>query len=133
LGLVAIALGLLAAPVWMLTREGPAPVVEASPLAMVPEKMETYAVLLTATSPAVMRVMAASRPVVSSGGEVKSFETQFEMNAAQPEDIAVFADFADRSSTHAFRVEVFLDGETVVDTTFWGEGLIEDVVVVPEP
>jgi hypothetical protein len=130
---VTAALALLAVPVWMLTREKPAEVVAVSVPASSPEKTADYRVTLTASSPASLRVMAANQPTASSDGAVSVFETGLTMNAAEPEDLAIFADFADKTTPQAVRVRVDLEQKALADTTLWGTGLVEDVVEIPAP
>lgn len=129
--LAGAALALLGVPVWMLTREKP-PAAAPSPRT-VPDRTVPFQVVLTASSPAVLRALAANQPAASSAQPVPRFETAFEMNAAQPEDLAVFADFTDKSAPHAVRVEVRAEGKILADRTFWGHGLVEDVVEIPAP
>jgi hypothetical protein len=62
---------------------------------------------------------------------VENFEAVFSMSAAEPEDIAVFADFVDRARSSALRVTVEKNGEVLVEKTFWGTGVVEDVVMIP--
>ncbi len=129
--LAGAALALLGAPVWMLTREKPR--ASAPSPQTVPDRTAAFHVVLATTTPAVLRAMAANQPTASSEQPVLRFETAFEMNAAQPEDLAVFADFTDKSTPHALRVEVRVDGNILADPTFWGTGLVEDVVEIPPP
>jgi len=128
---VAAALVLLAVPVWMLTQKNTAKKTSEPSPAVLPENTEAYVVTLTASSPATLRVMAANQPTVSSNGAVSVFEARFSMNAAQPEDLAVFAEFADKAAPNAVRVQVRLKDKMAADTTLWGTGLVEDVVVIP--
>ena len=129
--LVASALVLLALPVWRLTlhsspaREIPAKPAEAS------EDLADFQVVLTASSPARLQAMVANQPTASSPDSSQSFEAGFSMNANEPEDIAVFADFMERNQPAALRVEVKRGGEGLVEKTFWGTGVIEDVVTIP--
>ena len=129
---VTAALALLSVPVWMLTREQPGRIAAARAVEL-PEKTETYFATLTATSPATLRVMAANQPTASSEGVVSVFTARFSMNADQPEDLAVFAEFADKATPHAVRVEVRAGDKMAADKTFWGTGLVEDVVEIPAP
>jgi hypothetical protein len=55
------------------------------------------------------------------------------MNSAEPEDLAVFGNFDPTAGNSALRVEVRLAGRTLADSTFWGTGLVEDVVTLPKP
>lgn len=131
LAAVAVALGLMGIPVWLLTRTPPT---RTEPSAeILPEKSATFHVLLTASAPAVLRVMAANQPTASSEGPVESFQSDFVMNAAQPEDLAIFADFTDKTRSHAVRAEVRMGDTLLADSTFWGTGLVEDVLEVPVP
>jgi hypothetical protein len=131
LALVAAALALLAFPVHRLTRDKPA--VSKPSEASIPEKNATFHVVLTTSTPAVLRVMAANQPTASSERPVTRFETAFTMNADQPEDLAVFAEFSDKAAPHAVRVEVHSGEKLLADSTFWGTGLVEDVLEIPEP
>jgi hypothetical protein len=130
---LAVTLGLLAIPVWSLTRAktegGDALRLGAAEM----QKNAAYLVTLTTSSEATLRVMAANQPTKSSDGGVKFFEASFEMDAVLPEDFVVFADFVDKSSSHAVRVEVRSGEKALVDTTLWGTGGIEDVVEVRLP
>lgn len=130
---VTAALALLAVPVWMLTRDQPPGDVSPAPAIVLPEKTETYLVTLTSTSPATLRVMAANQPTASSDGATSVFETRFSMNAAEPEDLAICAEFADKNTSHAVRVEVRIGEKVLADATLWGTGLVEDVVEIPAP
>lgn len=133
LALVAVALALLAIPVWSLTRAKPEVAKPAASTDAVPEKKRTYLVSLTASSPATLRVMAANQPTALSEGATNFFEARFVMDANQPEDLAVFAEFADKSSPHALRVRVSVGDTELADTTLWGTGQIEDVVEIRAP
>lgn len=127
--LVVGALVLLALPVWRLTRQAPPPT-PAKPAA-VTEDLADYRVTLKASSPARLQAMVANQPTASSAGGVENFEAAFSMSADEPEDIAVFADCEDRASSAALRVTVEKGGEVLVEKTFWGTGVIEDVVMIP--
>ena len=130
--LVAAGLALLGVPVWLLTRPAPsAPPPASAPVE--PEKMATYDVLLTASAPARLAVRVAHQPSVESAGPGTSLSATFTMNAAEPEDIAVFGNFDPTAGNAALRVEVRLAGRTLADSTFWGTGLVEDVVTIPKP
>jgi hypothetical protein len=131
LAAVAFALGLMGIPVWLLTREQPT--LTAPPAEILPEKNATFHVMLTASAPAFLRVMAANQPTASSDGPAASFQADFEMDAAQPEDLAIFADFTDKTRPHAVRAEIRMGDTLLADSTFWGTGLVEDVLEVPEP
>lgn len=129
--LVAAALGLLALPVWSLTGASrpsvPAPLAnEVEPATTAP-----YRMLLTASAPAVIEASAANLPPAASVGLVKTLEANFTMSATQPEDLVVSARFGNAAGQAALRVVVEKDGQTVVDRTFWGSGVIEDVVEIP--
>lgn len=123
----------MAVPVWSLTRT--------KQVALDPTEAPTvetgiktpYLVTLTASAPGTLRMMAANQPTMSSDDGVKFFEARFMMSQDRPEDIAVFANFADKSSSHAVRVEVSLGEKVLADTTLWGSGLVEDVVKIPVP
>lgn len=127
--LVAGALILLALPVWRLTRQAP-PAAPAK-AAAVTEDLADYRVTLKASAPARLQAMVANQPTASSASGVENFEAAFSMSADEPEDIAVFADFEDRASSAALRVTVEKGGEVLVEKTFWGTGVIEDVVMIP--
>jgi hypothetical protein len=62
---------------------------------------------------------------------VENFEAVFSMSANEPEDIAVFADFVDRTRPSALRVMVEKGGVVLVEKTFWGTGVVEDVLTIP--
>ena len=127
--LVAGALILLAVPVWQLTRHTTPPPL-AKPIAT-SEDLADYRVILTASDTARLQVMLANQPTASSASGVENFEAVFSMSAAEPEDIAVFADFVDRTRSSALRVTVEKNGEVLVEKTFWGTGVVEDVVMIP--
>lgn len=130
--LVAAGLALLGVPVWLLTRPIPSvPLPASSPVE--PEKMAAYDVLLTASAPARLSVCVANQPSIESAGPVTSLSASFTMNAAEPEDLAVFGNFDPTAGNSALRVEVRLAGRTLADSTFWGTGLVEDVVTIPKP
>ena len=130
--LVAAGLALLGVPVWLLTRPIPSvPLPASSPVE--PEKMAAYDVLLTASAPARLSVCVANQPSIESAGPVTSLSASFTMNAAEPEDIAIFGNFDSAAGNSALRVEVRLAGRTLADSTFWGTGLVEDVVTIPKP
>jgi len=130
--LVATGLALLGAPVWLLTRPSPsAPPPASAPIE--PEKMAAYDVLLTASAPARLAVRVANQPSAESAGPATSLLASFTMNAAEPEDVAVFANFDPARGNCALRVEVRVAGKTISDSTFWGTGLVEDVVAIPNP
>jgi hypothetical protein len=127
--LVAGALILLAVPVWQLTRQTTSPI-PAKPSAVV-EDLADYRVILKSSGTARLQAMVASQPTVSSASRVENFEAVFSMSAAEPEDIAVFADFVDRTRSSALQVMVEKNGEVLVEKTFWGTGVVEDVVMIP--
>jgi hypothetical protein len=127
--LVAGALVLLAVPVWQLTRNTTSPI-PAKPAA-VAEDLADYRVILKSSGTARLQAMVANQPTISSASGVEDFEAVFFMSANEPEDIAVFADFLDRTRPSALRVLVEKSGEVLVDKTFWGTGVVEDVVTIP--
>ena len=130
--LVAAGLALLGVPVWLVTTPAPsAPPSTAVPIE--PEKMAVYEVLLTSSAPARLAVRVANHPSVESAGPAISLSASFKMNAAEPEDLAVFGNFDSVAGNSALRVEVRLAGRTLADSTFWGTGLVEDVVTIPKP
>jgi hypothetical protein len=130
--LVAAGLVLLGVPVWLLTRPVPSsPPPASAPIE--PEKMAVYEVLLTSSAPARLAVRVANQPSVESAGPATSLTASFTMNAAEPEDLAVFGNFDPSAGNSALRVEVRLAGKTLADSTFWGTGLVEDVVTIPKP
>jgi len=95
--------------------------------------MATYDVLLTASAPARMAMRIANQPSVESTAPTTSLSASFTMNAAEPEDIAIFGNFDSAAGNSALRVEVRLAVRTLADSTFWGTGLVEDVVTIPKP
>lgn len=95
--------------------------------------MAVYDVLLTSSAPARLAVRVANHPSVESVGPATSLSTTFTMNAAEPEDLAIFGNFDPAAGNSALRVEVRLAGRTLADSTFWGTGLVEDVVTIPKP
>ncbi len=127
--LVAGALVLLALPVWRLTRQAP-PSAPAKPAAETKD-LADYRVTLKASAPARLQAMVANQPTASSASGVENFQAAFSMSADEPEDIAVFADFEDRARSAALRVTVEKGGEVLVEKTFWGTGVVEDVVMIP--
>lgn len=130
--LVAASLALLGVPVWLLTRPAPsAPPPTSSPIEA--GKTTVFEVLLTASAPARLAVRAANQPSVESAGPATSLPASFTMNAAAPEDLAVFGNFDPATGNSAIRVEVRLAGKTLADSTLWGTGLVEDVVTIPKP
>jgi len=126
--LVAAALALLAVPVWQLTRSTTSPI-SAKPAA-VAEDLADYRVILKSSGTARLQAMVANQPTISSASGVEDFEAVFSMSANEPEDIAVFADFVDRTRPSALRVMVEKSGEVLVEKTFWGTGVVEDVVTI---
>ena len=130
--LVAAGLALLGVPVLLLTRPAPSvPLPASAPIE--PQKMAVYDVLLTSSAPARLAVRVANHPSVESAGPATSLSASFTMNAAEPEDLAVFGNFDPTAGNSALRVEVRLAGRTLADSTFWGTGLVEDVVTIPKP
>ena len=130
--LVAAGLVLLSVPVWLLTRPVPSsPLPASAPIE--PEKTAVYEVLLTSSAPARLAVRVANQPSVESVGSSTSLTASFTMNAVEPEDLAVFGNFDPAAENSALRVEVRLAGRTLADSTFWGTGLVEDVVTIPKP
>ena len=130
--LVAAGLALFGVPVWLLTQPAPSARPPAS-VPIEPEKMAVYEVLLTSSAAARLAVRVANQPSVESAGPVTSLTASFTMNAAEPEDIAVFGNFDPAAGNSALRVEVRLAGKILADSTFWGTGLVEDVVTMPKP
>ena len=130
--LVGAGLVLLGAPVWLLTQPLPSSPPPASAL-IEPEKLAVYEVLLTASAQARLTIRVANQPSVQSSVPVTSLTASFTMNAAEPEDLAVFGNFDPTAGNSALRVEVRLAGKTLADSTFWGTGLVEDVVTLPKP
>jgi hypothetical protein len=131
--MLAVALVLLGVPVWFLTRGDAG---ESKPAAAVVPRADVlvpYTVRLKASAPARLSAMVAGKPSADSGGAVREFETVFEMPEAEPEDVAVFADFGEGSGECAVRIEVERAGRVLADRTFWGSGVVEDVVVINEP
>jgi hypothetical protein len=112
-----------------LTRQTTAPI-PAKPAA-VAEDLADYRVILKSSGTARLQAMVANQPTVSSASGVENFEAVFLMSANEPEDIAVFADFVDRTRPSALRVMVEKGGEVLVEKTFWGTGVVEDVMEIP--
>ena len=127
--LVAGALILLAVPVWQLTLQTTLPI--PTKPAAVAEDLADYRVILKSSGTARLQAMVANQPTVSSASGVENFEAVFSMSANEPEDIAVFADFVDRTRSSALRVMVEKGGEVLVEKTFWGTGVVEDVLTIP--
>lgn len=125
------ALFLLAVPVWSLTRPAPLAADKPSQVSSSAEKTADYRVILTSSGPARLQAMAANLPAASSENGARRFETVFAMSADEPEDIAVFADFEERANPSALHVRVEKNGVAVVEKTFWGTGIVEDVVMIP--
>jgi len=97
----------------------------------VAEDLADYRVILKSSGTARLQAMVANQPTVSSASGVENFEAVFSMSANEPEDIAVFADFVDRTRPSAIRVMVEKGGEVLVEKTFWGTGVVEDVLTIP--
>ena len=95
--------------------------------------MAVYDVLLTSSAPARLTVRVANQLSVESDGSASSLSASFTMNAAEPEDLAVFGNFDPAAGNCALRVEVRIVGKTLADSTFWGTGVVEDVVTIPKP
>jgi hypothetical protein len=131
IALVVVALVLLAVPVWSLTRSAPPAVVKPTQLTSSAEKPADYLVVLTSSNPARLQAMAANLPAASSENGARRFQTVFPMSPDEPEDIAVFADFEDRANPSALHARVEKNGVVLVEKTFWGTGLVEDVVMIP--
>ena len=131
LALVVAALVLLAVPVWSLTRPAPPAEVKPTPLSGSTEKMADYLVVLTSSGPARLQALAANLPAASSENGARRFQAVFPMSPDGPEDIAVFADFEQRENPSALHVRVEKDGGVLVEKTFWGTGVVEDVVMIP--
>ena len=130
--LLAGVLALLAVPVWRLTLPStPAPDIPVKVSSEPSGQWVDYHVALTASSPARLQAIAANQPTASSTNAVRAFGANFSMSAKEPEDIAVSADFEERSQPSALRVEIQRGDEVLVEKTFWGTGVIEDVVIIP--
>jgi hypothetical protein len=123
------ALVLLAVPVWLLTRDTPLRI--PAQTAAVAEDLADYQVILTASDTARLQASVTNQPTISSASGVENFEAAFSMSAAEPEDITVFADFVDRTRPSALRVVVKKRDEVLVEKTFWGTGVVEDVMKIP--
>ena len=95
--------------------------------------MAVYDVLLTSSAPARLTVRVANQPSVESDGSASSLSASFTMNTDEPEDLAVFGNFDPAAGHCALRVEVRVAGKTLADSTFWGTGLVEDVVTIRKP
>ena len=95
--------------------------------------MTDYDVLLTASAPAQLAIRAANQPSAESRGSALTLSASFAMKANRPEDLAVFANFDPAAGHCALRVEVHVAGKSISDSTFWGTGLVEDVVAIPNP
>lgn len=133
LGIVALALLLLGLPVWMVTRDVSGPEASVEEPGGDLQQTASYEVVLTASSPALLGVRAAKQPTLESADGAATFEASLIMNATQPEDLAVFAKFDPAAGRCALRAEVRVAGKMVADSTFWGEGLVEDVVLISAP
>ncbi len=129
---VAGALVLLGLPVWFMTRgDGVAAPVAA--VAKTGGSLVDYTVRLTASAPARLSVMVAGKEPAESGDGVVEFQAVFSMSESAPEDVAVFADFSQEGGKCAVRVEVERGGRVLKDATLWGEGVVDDVVVLNDP
>jgi hypothetical protein len=74
--------------------------------------------------------MVAGKEPAESGDGVREFQAVFSMSESTPEDLAVFADFSQKEGKCAVRVEVGRGGRVLKDATLWGEGVVDDVVVL---
>ena len=129
---MAVGLALLGVPVWVLTSPTPAgPPAVAVPTG--PEKTSVYDVFVTASHPGHLGVRVANQPAIESPGAASSLAASFTMSTSKPEDLAVFGNFGPDAGSSALRVEVRHAGRTLADSTFWGTGLVEDVVNIPTP
>ncbi len=131
LALLVAALLLLAVPVWSLTRPSALLVLKPTRPSVNAAKMADYLVLLTSSDPARLQAMAANLPAASSENGARRFQAVFPMSPDEPEDIAVFADFEERENPSALHVRVEKNGGVLVEKTFWGTGVVEDVVMIP--
>lgn len=130
--MVAGALVLLGVPVWFMTRgDGVGATVPA--VAKTEGGIVDYTVRLTASAPARLSVMVAGKEPAESGDGVVEFQAVFPMAESEPEDVAVFGDFSQKEGKCAVRVEVERGGRVLKDATLWGEGVVDDVVVLNDP
>lgn len=91
-----------------------------------------FVVRVTASTPALFSVGIAGEDSPRQGTG-HTFLTSFRMNASAPEDLQVGADFPDSKAESAVRVEVLREGRRLVDSSFWGNGSIQDAVSIPTP
>lgn len=126
--IVAIFLGLLGLPVVALTRDKS---VTASavptPIPAAVNQSQTIDLSLTLSQPGQIEVRQADRVIVASDAPVSTLEKSVTLTDSEVE-FSVKFQWSDGSTSHAGRLVVSRDGDTLADQTFWGTTEAEDVV-----
>jgi hypothetical protein len=129
---LATALVLAAIPVWSLTRTGTEhPVPGPSTGVHAATEKITLEILLTSSAPGTLCVSSLGRTLLKSGSGARSLAGKIEVFRNNPDDIVVSAAWDFSSGPGAIRAEAWHDGAPVADSTFWGDGPIEDVLPLP--
>ncbi len=119
-------LALAGLPIWSLTHreepEMPVPTVE-------PAGNHEVELTVTSTREAMITLSYAGKSVLQS----RAPSSLLAGRAALPvegADVIIKASWQDTSTPNAVRVTATCDGAPLADATFWGDGSVEDVVVV---
>jgi hypothetical protein len=128
--LLALALLLAGLPVWTLTRphehSEPAPPSVARPTATT----RPLELNVATTSPATIELRHSGQLVWSSPVPADSFTTTLPAPPDAADFVATIRGL-DGSKQNAARFQFSHDGDTLADTTLWGEQTTEDVIPVP--
>jgi hypothetical protein len=134
LAAVLVFLALVGLPVFALTREKSGPMEHRNSSIEKQPGEQPVDLKVTLSRPGKVEIKYLDEVIAGSSGDVMTFEKQVKMPVAKVELTAKFQWPDDRSS-HAGRVVVSRDGDTLADGTFWGETEAEDVLSfrVPSP
>lgn len=126
--LVAAFLALAGVPVWVLTGRETTVLATASP--RTGAKSEAVDVELSATRPALVTVSVAGKEIAAGPLGDAGIRATINIPEGSRADLVVTAKWEETASQNALRVVARHDGETLADSTLWGEGEVKDVVTV---
>ncbi len=128
LALVALGIGLLGVPVWSVTRgrEAP-PVMIASPA---DEEVGDLDLVIESSAPCRVEITLANAQFFSEDVNSAAVKTTVQIPKAGA-DLVVRATASQSGQRFAVRVRAGHDGSDVADTSFWGDGALAGVLVVP--
>lgn len=132
---IAIFLVVAGIPVWSLTR--PKSVVPATPpetAVATPEAMRPVEITLTSTGKAIVTVQYAGKTLWQSPEPAEAFTPAIPLpESKDATDLVIKSRWVEPQARNALRFQAARDGDSLADTTLWGNQEVEGVVTLAPP